>query len=244
MYYLDNVENRSNEFKYTFSLPSKEQIKNLRPGELVKLIFTEDGISERMWVKITDIMIDDVDNCNRDNSSNNNNSCNNSDSEHVIQFEDHKDINQIENYRFFGNLDNKPFTLKSIVLGDKVEFHYYNILSIFNQSNQCTPIVGGLPSELKQMLDQRCLVSNLVASDKQPAGYIFREDPTFHLDSGWRIFQGDESDEYMKDRTNFQTIALGSVLNIDDSILPILSSPPDHYYEYDTKSRQWKELVN
>jgi len=235
MYILDNVENRSNEFKYTFSLPSKEQIKNLRPGELVKLIFTEDGISERMWVKITDIIIDDmIDNCNIDNNNNNN----------LIQFEDHKDINHIENYRFIGNLDNKPFTLKSIALGDRVEFHYYNILSIFNQSNQCTPIVDRLSSELKQMLDQRCLVSNLIASDKQHAGYIFREDPTFHLDSGWRIFQGDESDEYMKDRTNFQTIALGSVLNIDDSILPILSSPPDHYYEFDTKSRQWKELVH
>ena len=42
----------------------------------------------------------------------------------------------------------------------------------------------------------RCIVTNTVAEQGEPVGFLYREAPVFENDSGWRIFSGDETDEY------------------------------------------------
>lgn len=59
-YYLENALQRNKEYKNSFDIPSKENINNLKPYDLVKLIFTEENndkeiMSERMWIIITEI---------------------------------------------------------------------------------------------------------------------------------------------------------------------------------------------
>lgn len=58
-WYLENVYEIKLEAPYTFYVPSKEVIDQLKPGDIVKLIFTADKgkdgfIGERMWVEITE----------------------------------------------------------------------------------------------------------------------------------------------------------------------------------------------
>eukprot|EP01132_Coremiostelium_polycephalum_P005508 gene5508-6862_t len=145
-----------------------------------------------------------------------------------------------------GVLDNKPFKLQSIKLGDTVEFQSFNIISIYDQPNLNNPI-NRLPLEIQPIVDQLCLVSNKIIIDKLKAGYMFREEPAFLNDSGWRVFNGDESDEYMDNRQNFQTVSMAAVLNVDDSFLHLLPSPIDSVFEldYDKRSNNliWKQCI-
>ncbi|EGC37493.1 hypothetical protein DICPUDRAFT_97239 [Dictyostelium purpureum] len=298
-YSIDNVVLRGNDFKYTFSLPSKEQILNLKQGDLVKLIFSENNQAERMWVEVTDIYTSDEifhseatggnstnfhdsdfdegssgessthkDEKNKlvnsqssnksngsptnstngglDSSINLNNRTSNINKSGGLSSSNLINTNLNNNntfIKFEGVLDNNPYQLKSLKLGDKVEFFDYNILCIYNQNNQYNhPDLETVPLAIKQMFDQLCLVSNRILVDKENIGYIFREKPTFTNDSGWRIFEGDEPDDYMNKRENYQLVTIASVLNIDDSILLLLGASFDRHFELDSDS-QWKELV-
>ncbi|KAN0016242.1 hypothetical protein ACTFIU_006205 [Dictyostelium citrinum] len=295
-YTIDNVVTRGNEFKYTFSLPSREQILNLKQGDLVKLIFSEGNQAERMFVEIIDLCLYDSNNDIASSNScgqslkqgieifHNNNggsdedyengSSSSSSTKNIHKDEKNKLVNSQSNngsvgsasggnrglrspnsshsidefsynsIKFTGLLDNNPYQLKSLKLGDRIEFFDYNILSIYNQPNQLYhPDLDCVPGSIKQLFDQLCLVSNRILVDKEHIGYIFRENGTFPNDSGWRIFAGDEADDYMNKKENYQLVSLASVLNIDDSILLLLGSSIDHHFEFDDESNQWKELV-
>jgi uncharacterized protein YegJ (DUF2314 family) len=53
MYKLMNARLQNRKYPETFEIPSRAEIKTLKPGDLVKLCFEEDGLySERMWVNI------------------------------------------------------------------------------------------------------------------------------------------------------------------------------------------------
>lgn len=60
-WYLDDVREMNAAAPYTFYIPSEEVLRQLKVGDLVKLIFTNEHPSsdgyggERMWVKITDV---------------------------------------------------------------------------------------------------------------------------------------------------------------------------------------------
>lgn len=49
--------------------------------------------------------------------------------------------------------------------------------------------------------NQYCFISRRVWNDGGPIGYLYREPPDNERDSGWRIFAGDESDEYVNNPT-------------------------------------------
>uniref|UniRef100_A6VVG2 Immunity protein Imm33 domain-containing protein n=1 Tax=Marinomonas sp. (strain MWYL1) TaxID=400668 RepID=A6VVG2_MARMS len=51
---------------------------------------------------------------------------------------------------------------------------------------------------------------------------MYREEPDYEDDSGWRFTAGDETDEYMEDSDNSSYVSLGAVLREDDSILQLL----------------------
>lgn len=69
------------------------------------------------------------------------------------------------------------------------------------------------------------IVSNLIVQDKQKAGFLYRENPDNNLDSGWRIFSGEEDEAYIDDPDNFGIYDSKTVIEIDPSVEPILSSP-------------------
>lgn len=55
------------------------------------------------------------------------------------------------------------------------------------------------------------------------------------MDSGWSILSGYEEDEFLSDPENFQVLAIGVILNIDDSILVFIEEPPLCAYERDDR---------
>jgi len=176
---LENAQEISDEFPYTFYKPSSLVVSQLRPGNQAKLIFTfepsdpDSPRAERMWVEITDIF---------------------------------------EN-GFRGYLDNDPAYIKDLKHQDILEFEECHIID--------TDLDDPVPS-LTEKYIKRCFVTNNVLYDGRPVGYLYREEPDYDDDSGWRFTAGDETDEYMEDAKNSSYVSLGAVLREDDSVINLL----------------------
>jgi len=124
------------------------------------------------------------------------------------------EITERDGDHFRGVLDNTPHFLRGLSLGDAIEFEAHHIAD-----------TGIGEDDGLERFARRCFVTARVLRDGEPVGYLYREEPDRDDDSGWRIMAGDESDEYMDDPDNVYYVALGAVLNRDDSFLHLLDSP-------------------
>jgi hypothetical protein len=55
---------------------------------------------------------------------------------------------------------------------------------------------------------------------------MYREEPDDDIDSGWRFFAGDESEEYCQQPENFARYDVNTIANYSPDIVPFLSSEP------------------
>jgi hypothetical protein len=69
------------------------------------------------------------------------------------------------------------------------------------------------------------IASNEVAKDRKPVGYLYREAPTDDDDSGWRVFSGEETQEYADVAENFALYNASTIIEIDPSIRALLDTP-------------------
>ena len=73
-----------------------------------------------------------------------------------------------------------------------------------------------------------CFASNEITKSGKKVGYMYREMPDFDSDfpdSGWRFFEGNESEEYTDDPNNFNVFSLNTICNYDPAIIPFLDAP-------------------
>lgn len=76
-----------------------------------------------------------------------------------------------------------------------------------------------------------CLATDRITVDGAPVGYCYREAPSKKMDSGWRFFAGDESDEYMGINSNHGVYDINTVANYDQAIIPVLDAPQGAAFE-------------
>jgi hypothetical protein len=135
------------------------------------------------------------------------------------------EVTFIESEHCKGRLLNRPFDTPQLKAGAEVYFHRFHNIDITTDRE--------LPEETVQpQYWDRCLVDQCVLDKEQPVYYIYREEPDMaqegdkYPDSGWRI-RGDYrnvSDDEFEARKH-QYIALGKVLNADDSWIHLIDSP-------------------
>ncbi|CAN5176588.1 hypothetical protein BH09PSE3_BH09PSE3_22350 [soil metagenome] len=127
-----------------------------------------------------------------------------------------------------GVLENQPFEPAStLAAGSTIQFQRHHIISI----QWAQPETAPQPNEYREFWD-RCLVDECVVEGLAPVEYIYREVPDpqedgdKYPDSGWRIRgrMGDASDEEIEAR-KVQYVAVGAVLNQDDSWLSLIDAP-------------------
>jgi hypothetical protein len=70
-----------------------------------------------------------------------------------------------------------------------------------------------------------CFSSDRITVDGAPVGYMYREEPYKPVDSGWRFFAGDESQEYADTPENFAIYTVNTICNYDPAIIPYLHAP-------------------
>ncbi len=128
--------------------------------------------------------------------------------------------------QFSGTLENEPFET-GLEHGLVVTFGVEHILDILWSDPNAHPPT----SEHAEYWD-RCLVDACVIDNGVPVEFIYREEPDLagevdnYPDSGWRIRgrDGDPRAEPFDDR-KVKYLALGAVLNRDDSFLHLLDQP-------------------
>ena len=135
-------------------------------------------------------------------------------------------IDKIDGDRFTGTLDNEPAE-KILACGDPVKFSKEHILDVSFAEGKAVPAVPAARDYF-----ERCMVDACILHDGVPVEYLYREEPDFgrpddkYPDSGWRIRgrQGAATDEEMDERKPAY-VAVGAVLNRDDSWLQLIDAP-------------------
>lgn len=131
--------------------------------------------------------------------------------------------------KLHGALDNQPSDMPQLRLGDSVAFHRSDIIDVDWADDRATTPPAAPP---RREYWDRCLVDTCVVSAAVPVHFLYREEPEppqesdRYSDSGWRI-RGDYRglDDGEVDARDVQYIALGAVLNVDDSWLHLICAP-------------------
>ncbi len=93
-----------------------------------------------------------------------------------------------------------------------------------NPNSKAFKIAG---SEIRELIPNMgsCYATDRITVDGMRVTYMYREEPDNDVDSGWRFFSGDESQNYMDDSKNTGLYAVNTICNYDPSIIPFLDSP-------------------
>ncbi len=133
---------------------------------------------------------------------------------------------------FIGELVNTPLWLLDLHYGDEITFSHKHIID------------HDMPRYEDNLVDKyvpRCMVNRAIIYDNAPINYLrhdvplpqSEEDKFNSPDSGWSIYTGDESREYLDNDDNFVMVSLGAVLRRDDSILEYLEWGVGHAFVRD-----------
>lgn len=82
-----------------------------------------------------------------------------------------------------------------------------------------------------------CIATDRITVDGAEVGYCYRESPDDALDSGWRFFAGDETEEYTDDPNNLALYDVNTIANYDSAITALLESPVGSVFERDESGR-------
>lgn len=128
-----------------------------------------------------------------------------------------------------GELDSYPDDIPQLQPGSPLPFRRSDAIDIIWSEDRAVPPP---PSPSRREYWERCMVDNCVVEGTSPVDYLYREEPDLaepddkYPDSGWRIRGTDEgvtADE-AADKSP-QYVAIGAVLNRDDSWLHLVDEP-------------------
>lgn len=137
-------------------------------------------------------------------------------------------VQTVEGDHLTGRLDNVPAEPTApLRAGDVVRFRREQIIAIdWARPEQAPEPVA------RRGYWQRCLVDACVLEGEMPVGFLYRESPDMteagdaDPDSGWRIRgRMDDASDAEIDAREARYVALGAVLNRDDSWLELIDAP-------------------
>lgn len=139
-----------------------------------------------------------------------------------------------------GTLESDPDDMPGLVRGAELHFPRTHVMDIVFEDAQ---VEDALPNVPRREYWGRCLVDQAVLDGELAVHLIWREQPSLARvddtfpDSGWRI-RGDmrgSSDEQLQGRETAY-VALGAVLNRDDSWIDLIDEPIGVTFEMDFES--------
>lgn len=70
-----------------------------------------------------------------------------------------------------------------------------------------------------------CFASDMITVEGFKVGFLYRQEPDFDGDSGWRFLTGLETDQYMDNAKNFALFDVNWIVNCDPEIIDLLDKP-------------------
>ena len=70
-----------------------------------------------------------------------------------------------------------------------------------------------------------CLATDKITVDGELVDYMYREEPSNEVDSGWRFFSETDDQEYVDDPNNIMIYDVNTIANYDPAIIPYLHLP-------------------
>lgn len=70
-----------------------------------------------------------------------------------------------------------------------------------------------------------CMVSDKITVEGELVGFMYREQPDFEADSGWRFLSDTETQEYADDLDNWGIYDTKTIANYDHAIIPYVHFP-------------------
>ncbi len=136
-------------------------------------------------------------------------------------------ITNIESESFTGILDNDPYYLKSIGSGDTITFKAENIAAIYVES-------PAFNEKLFAIITKKAL-------EKKQINWVVRtDDLNNEQDSGWQLFYGDETPQYLDDSNNATIISLEGVLSFEPLLERVFRSS-GYAYEFSESDNKFIE---
>lgn len=129
---------------------------------------------------------------------------------------------------FTGILDNEPYYLKSIKVGEAITFKAENIAGIY----------GGKSSINEKLF----AIITKKALDRRQINWVVRtDDLNNEQDSGWQLFYGDEDEQYLEDTNNAAIISLEDALSFEPLLESVFGSF-GYAFEYSESENKFVEF--
>jgi hypothetical protein len=95
------------------------------------------------------------------------------------------------------------------------------------------------PSRFRPLAEGRgsCFATDRITVDGKRVGFMYRELPDDDIDSGWRFFSGEETQEYADDPANFAIYDVNTIANYDPDIIEHLDAPAFSAFERHPKRK-------
>jgi uncharacterized protein YegJ (DUF2314 family) len=145
-------------------------------------------------------------------------------------------VESVSNSGFAGFLDNEPDDIPGLHAGQPVTCERWRVIDIMFAPER----EASAPRDTRREYWERCLVDQAVLDSDLQVGYVYRVEPELskpddrYPDSGWRIRgdMRDATDEELETR-EFAYVALGAVLNRDDTWLHLIDEPVGSAFDRD-----------
>lgn len=92
--------------------------------------------------------------------------------------------------------------------------------------------------DIKKLIEPMgaCFASDHIMVDGLPIHYMYREEPDFEVDSGWRFLSGKETEAYNNDPDHLGIYDVNTIANYDPAIIAYLHLPIGTHLERDHKT--------
>lgn len=137
--------------------------------------------------------------------------------------------------KYIGILTNQPVFIKTLNQGDMIEFEPRHVArTIIKESNPLWLEIG----------EQMALVSKKCLEDRNIIRWMYKEIGDREEDSGWRIFAGDEDEEYNNDSRNIAIVNIYFLLDKDPTLLIPFKSKVGSAFERENIKTPWIEIMD
>lgn len=70
-----------------------------------------------------------------------------------------------------------------------------------------------------------CIVTDRISVDGAIVAFMYRDEPVYQGDSGWRFQAGDEDQSYVNDPSHHGAFDVNTLANMDPAVIPYLALP-------------------